>query len=80
VLNNSPYDLAAAALIATEAGAVVTDAAGDLYDERPLLGSAAEFQMSVCIAANRSLHEQLVNEVAIGLGRLRGDAKPAANP
>ena len=30
VLNNSPYDLAAAALVLEEAGAVVTDAYGDL--------------------------------------------------
>lgn len=83
VLNNSPYDLAACALIASEAGAVVTDAAGDAFDERPLLGSGAEFQMSVAIAANRALHEQLVNEVATGLARLarlHGDAKRAGNP
>src|SRR3954449_1911852 len=81
VLNNSPYDLAAAVLIAQEAGAVVTDAAGEPFDPRPLLGSAAEFQMSVAIASNRALHEQLVNEVATGLARLkraRDDAKPAA--
>jgi myo-inositol-1(or 4)-monophosphatase len=71
VLNNSPYDLAAAALIAGEAGAVVTDAAGDPFDERPLLGSDAEHQMSVAIAANRPLHEQLVGEVGSGLERLR---------
>jgi myo-inositol-1(or 4)-monophosphatase len=83
VLNNSPYDLAAAALIASEAGAVVTDAAGEAFDTRPLLGSEAEFQMSVAIASNRVLHEQLVSEVASGLERLRGlrdDAKPARNP
>jgi len=83
VLNNSPYDLAAAALIASEAGAVVTDAAGDPYDERPLLGSGADFQMSVAIASNPALHEQIVNEVATGLGRLRelrGEAKPASKP
>ena len=83
VLNNSPYDLAAAALIASEAGAVVTDAAGDPFDERPLLGSDAEFQMSVAIASNRRLHEQLVNEVGKGLERLRrgrDDAHPASNP
>jgi myo-inositol-1(or 4)-monophosphatase len=82
VLNNSPYDLAAAALIAAEAGAVVTDAAGESYDARPLLGSAAEFQMSVAIAANRGLHEQLVNEIAKGLERLRalrGDANRAGS-
>src|SRR3954471_17778584 len=79
VLNNSPYDLAAAALIASEAGAVVTDAAGQPFDERPLLGSGADFQMSVAIASNPTLHEQLVNEVATRLARLkraRGDAKP----
>jgi fructose-1,6-bisphosphatase/inositol monophosphatase family enzyme len=83
VLNNSPYDLAAAALIASEAGAVVTDAAGDTFDERPLLGSGAEFQLSVAIAANRTLHEQLVSEVAAGLTRLsgpRGDANRARKP
>jgi myo-inositol-1(or 4)-monophosphatase len=83
VLNNSPYDLAAAALIASEAGAVVTDAAGDPFDERPLLGAAAEFQMSVAIASNHGLHEQLVNEVAKGIARLQnahGEAKPAGSP
>jgi myo-inositol-1(or 4)-monophosphatase len=71
VLNNSPYDLAAAALIAEEAGAVVTDAAGQAFDERPLLGSAAEFQMSVAVAANRRLHEQIVREIAEGIARVR---------
>jgi myo-inositol-1(or 4)-monophosphatase len=80
VLNNSPYDLAAAALIASEGGAVVTDAAGDPFDERPLLGSGADFQMSVAIASNAALHEQIVNEVGTGLARLaelRRAAKPA---
>ena len=80
VLNNSPYDLTAAALIASEAGAVVTDAAGEPFDERPLLGSGADFQMSVAIASNAALHEQIVNEVAAGLARLaelRRAAKPA---
>jgi myo-inositol-1(or 4)-monophosphatase len=83
VLNNSPYDLAAAVLIASEAGAVVTDAAGEPFDDRPLLGSAAEFQMSVAIASNAALHKQLVNEIATGLRRLEighDDAKPARKP
>jgi myo-inositol-1(or 4)-monophosphatase len=83
VLNNSPYDLAAASLIASEAGAVVTDAAGNPFDDRPLLGSAAEFQMSVAIASNRRLHEQLVAEIEAGLARLhsaRVDAHPAQKP
>src|SRR4051794_15932016 len=76
VLNNSPYDLAAAALIAEEAGAVVTDAAGERFDERPLLRSAAEFQMSVAIASNAVLHEQLVDAVARGLARLSAKSSP----
>ena len=40
LLNNSPYDLAAATLILEEAGAVVTDAHGRSLADRPLLGSA----------------------------------------
>jgi hypothetical protein len=39
--------------------------------------------MSVAIASNPALHEQLVNEVAKGLARLQtthGDAKPTQNP
>jgi myo-inositol-1(or 4)-monophosphatase len=82
VLNNSPYDLAAAALIASEAGAIVTDAAGDPFDERPLLGSAHEFQMSVAIASNRALHARIVEEVAAGLERLQRSraAQRAVNP
>ena len=71
VLNNSPYDLAAAVLIASEARAVVSDAAGGPLDARPLLGSAAEFQMSVVVAANRVLHERIVDAVGTGIARLR---------
>jgi fructose-1,6-bisphosphatase/inositol monophosphatase family enzyme len=76
VLNNSPYDLAACALIAAEAGAVVTDAAGEPFDARPLLGSGAEFQMSVAIASNRALHEQIVSAVSDGLARLSAKTPP----
>ena len=38
---------------------------------RPLLGSAAEFQMSVVVAANRVLHERIVDDVGTGIARLR---------
>jgi myo-inositol-1(or 4)-monophosphatase len=72
VLNNSPYDLAAAALICEEAGVVVTDARGEPLAARPLLGSGAEFQMSVIASANQGLHEKLVDAVAAGLARLKG--------
>jgi myo-inositol-1(or 4)-monophosphatase len=74
VLNNSPYDLAAVALCASEAGAVLTDAGGEPLEDRPLLGSGPEFQMSVVAAANPELHTALVAEVDRGIARLRARA------
>ena len=71
MLNNAPYDLAAAALCVREGGAVVTDAAGRTLDDRPLLGSGADFQMSVIASASGALHEQLVAAVADGIARLQ---------
>jgi myo-inositol-1(or 4)-monophosphatase len=76
VLNNSPYDLAAAALILEEAGAVVTDAYGSSLAERPLLGSGAEFQISCVAAANRELHEAIVRELDLGIERLAHPTAP----
>ena len=70
VLNNSPYDLAAAALVCTEAGAVVSDASGAPLDDRPLLGSGAEYQMSVLCSANHVLHEAILAAVDAGVARL----------
>jgi myo-inositol-1(or 4)-monophosphatase len=74
VLNNSPYDLAAAVLICQEGGAVVTDAAGEPLEDRPLLGSGAEFQMSCVAAANPGLHAKLLAAVERGMARLRAAA------
>jgi myo-inositol-1(or 4)-monophosphatase len=71
VLNNSPYDLAAAVLCAEEAGAVVTDARGRPLDDRPLLGSGADFQMSIVASANAALHAQILDELAAGIDRLK---------
>ena len=71
VLNNSPYDLAAGALCVWESRAVLTDCAGAPLDDRPLLGSGADYQMSVLAAANPRLHELLLAEVERGLERLR---------
>ncbi len=70
VLNNSPYDLAAAVLCLQEAGAVVTDARGGSLAERPLLGSGYEFQMSCVAAANQGLHAQILEHVERGIARL----------
>jgi myo-inositol-1(or 4)-monophosphatase len=72
VLNNSPYDLAAAVLCLTEAGAIVTDARGESLASRPVLGSGHEFQMSCVAAANPALHFQILEELERGFVRLRG--------
>lgn len=74
VLNNSPYDLAAAWLCLVEAGGIVTDGWGRPLDDRPLLGTGHDFQMSSISAANQELHAQLVREVDEGIARLRAMA------
>jgi myo-inositol-1(or 4)-monophosphatase len=70
VLNNTPYDLAAAVLCLEEAGAVVTDAYGRSLGERPLLGSSHEFQMSCVTAANAELHAAICSALDAGVERL----------
>jgi myo-inositol-1(or 4)-monophosphatase len=70
VLNNTPYDLAAAALILSEAGAVVTDANGAPLGDRPLLGSGPDFQMSCVAAANPQLHKLICQVLDRGIARL----------
>jgi myo-inositol-1(or 4)-monophosphatase len=74
LLNNSPYDLAAAVLILEEAGALVTDAAGESLADRPLLGSGGDYQMSVVASANAALHRQVLEAVAAGIERLTAQA------
>jgi myo-inositol-1(or 4)-monophosphatase len=71
VLNNSPYDLAAATICLEECGAVVTDAYGESLSARPLLGSGHEFQMSCVAAANGELHSAICAEIDAGIERLR---------
>ena len=70
VLNNTPYDLAAAVLCLQEGGAVVTDARGEPLDERPLLGAGPAHQMSCVAAATTALHAKVLAEVDAGLQRL----------
>jgi len=70
VLNNSPYDLAAAVLICEEAGAVVSDAYGASLDPRPMLGSGVEFQLSCVTAATPELHARIIAELDAGIERL----------
>jgi myo-inositol-1(or 4)-monophosphatase len=71
VLNNSPYDLAAATICLEECGALVTDAYGHPLAARPLLGSGHEFQMSCVAAANPELHSAICAEIDQGIERLR---------
>ena len=75
VLNNTPYDLAAAVLCVQEAGAVVTDAHGRPLDDRPLLGAGVEHQMACVAAANAALHAKVLAEVDAGIRRLVGDER-----
>jgi myo-inositol-1(or 4)-monophosphatase len=75
ILNNSPYDLAAAALCLEEAGAVVTDAYGQDLAGRPLLGATHEFQISCVCAANRELHAAICTAVDHGIERLRSRSR-----
>jgi myo-inositol-1(or 4)-monophosphatase len=70
ILNNTPYDLAAATLCLEEAGVIVTDASGRSLADRPLLGSGPEHQMSVVASANPKLHVRLIEEVDAGMDRV----------
>jgi myo-inositol-1(or 4)-monophosphatase len=76
VLNNSPYDLAAAVLCLEEAGATVTDASGRPLGDRLLLGSGLEYQMSIVAAGNADLHARLLESVDAGMARLRARWEP----
>ncbi|MBJ7332781.1 MAG: hypothetical protein JHC95_22995 [Solirubrobacteraceae bacterium] len=71
VLNNSPYDVAAAVICLREGGAVVTNCNGESLDDRPLLGSGHDFQMDVLASANAALHAQLLSALDAGIARLR---------
>jgi myo-inositol-1(or 4)-monophosphatase len=61
VLNNSPYDLAAAYLLFKEAGLPFTDVAGASLDDRPVLGSGVEYQMDCIASGNDDLQALLVH-------------------
>jgi myo-inositol-1(or 4)-monophosphatase len=76
LLNNSPYDLAAAKLICERAGAIVTDAYGNPLDDRPLLGSGGDFQMSCVASASRELHDRILAALDRGIERLRALTNP----
>jgi len=61
VLGIEPYDLAAALLIAEEAGCTVTDAYGKKFDDLLLLDTSTENMRSMVAAANKDVHEKLLS-------------------
>jgi myo-inositol-1(or 4)-monophosphatase len=65
------YDVAAAALIASEAGAIVTDAYGRSFLDAPLLDTSEGNHLSMLAASTPELHEQLLRAIDAGIGRLR---------
>ena len=71
ILNNYPYDLAAAALVASESGATVTDAYGGPLWDRPLVPSGGGGQLSSLVTGNAALHGQVLAEVDRGIERLK---------
>lgn len=70
ILNNSPHDLAAAALICSEAGGVFSDGRGASLAGRPLLGSDHSYQMACVAAANPELHRAIIEAVDAGMDKL----------
>jgi myo-inositol-1(or 4)-monophosphatase len=71
VCTNFPYDVAAAALIVTEAGGVVTAADGGPLAPSPAVGSGEGYGVAVLASASAALHERLLDAVALGMDRLR---------
>jgi myo-inositol-1(or 4)-monophosphatase len=71
VLNNNPYDVAAAKLICEEAGCLVTDAAGRPLDDKPLVGSGADYCVSTVVSSSAQLHEKIITCLDRGIERLR---------
>jgi len=71
VLNNSSYDLAAAGLIAREAGLAIGDAFGATLDSYPLLASGRAGQLSCVAAVNPELLGTLIAAIDAGMERMR---------
>lgn len=70
ILNNYPYDLAAAALIAEESGAVLSDAYGKPLDPYPLVPRDGGGQISAMVSGNRTLHQLVLDHLDAGMAHL----------
>jgi myo-inositol-1(or 4)-monophosphatase len=71
VLNNSSYDLAAAALIAAEAGMTVADASGKSIEDYPLLTCGKEGQLSCVAATSPHLENVIIKMIDRGMERMK---------
>jgi len=60
------YDIAAAALIASEAGAVVTDAYGKSFANVPLLDTSEANMQTICAASNPTIHRAMLESIDRG--------------
>lgn len=65
------YDIAAAALIAQEAGAVVTDAHGEAFDATPLLDTGEANLQSILATSTPALHAKMLAAIDTGIVRLQ---------
>ena len=80
VCTNFPYDVAAAALIVTEAGGVVTAADGGTLADQPAVGSGEGYGVAVLASASAALHEQLLDAVDRGMARFARAARARNRP
>ncbi len=71
ILNNNPYDVAAAVLIAEEANCVITDGYGHSLDDLPILGSGPEYQFSTLGATNTQVLKKIIEEIDRGIRNLK---------
>lgn len=71
ICTNFPYDVAAAALVVSEAGGVVTAADGGSLDVSPAIGSGEGWGVAVVASASRGLHDRLLDATGRGMELLR---------
>jgi myo-inositol-1(or 4)-monophosphatase len=70
VLNNYPYDLAAAVVIASECGCTVSDASGGSLDGHLLVPAEGWGQLSSLITSNKELHRKILASLDSGMVKL----------
>jgi myo-inositol-1(or 4)-monophosphatase len=72
IMGLCPYDIAAAVLVAQEAGCTVTDAYGESLDSAPAFTAGPESLRSCIAAANPTLHSFLLQYVNSHIASLAG--------